>query len=172
MKYILFLLLLTSTCFADSVLQGNINIILPKGTDLQAIEPGTSVTLSVTVENSGSEPNPPGIIYIRFAYATPLSAHNHSELFRTEEQILPSIQPNEKVTITFTTQHKWPSIFDFIKYNWAMRQYQAEAVIENVDHTIGLLSIAFTMHYYPGPKHELPKQFQEGSTLLTPAKGP
>ena len=40
-----------------------------------------------------------------------------------------------------------------------MRQYQAEATIDNVNHTIGTASIAFTMHYYPGPKHELPKEF-------------
>jgi hypothetical protein len=143
----------------QAVLQGSIHIEPEKPLDQEhppKVQPGTGVKLSVVVDNKGDVASPSGKIYIRYAFAKPLDNEEKSIVFQTEDQELPSIEPGKTVDINFKTPHQWPSLMDYIRNDWLMREYQAIAVINNVEKTIGTLAITFSAYYYPGIKKEFP----------------
>lgn len=163
MKKLITLLLFTLSLplFGESILQGNI-IITPQNDDSSSkIRPGTYVALSVEIENVGRDTSSDGTIFIRFAFPNTGPNRNPGELFRTEQKAFPKLQPGEKVLITFSEQHRWPTIEEFIRSNWGRRQYQARATIGEVSHTLSSAAIGYDVHYYPGSKHQLIKQFPE-----------
>lgn len=120
------------------------------------IQPGTHMQLSVVITNVGDMSNAPGSIFIRFVFPKPLNTKRESEIFKTETLKLPSIEPGKEVTIIFSTLHKWPSIFDFIRHDWAMREYEAVALIGADELVTGTRVISFSAYYYEGPKDEKP----------------
>lgn len=120
------------------------------------VQPGTSVKLKVEVKNKGKAANKPGKIYLRFSFVKPLESESNSVIFQTEQVDLPAIQPEGKVEIHFEKTHQWPSILDFVRYDWSMREYQAIVVIENKESMIGSLAITYSAYYYPGIRKELP----------------
>jgi len=120
------------------------------------IQPGSQVKLSLKIKNVGNEENAPGTIYIRFLFAKPLETQKNSLLFNTEKLTLPPIKPGEEVTLAFSKMHKWPSVFDFVRDDWAMRRYQAVATIDGREYVIGSRSIAFSAYYYEGPNKRIP----------------
>lgn len=141
------------------ILQGSIHIEPVKsvqGDQSGKIQPGTPVKLVVTVENKGQEASPSGQLYVRYAFAHPLENEKGSILFETEKKSLPSIEPGQKIDIAFETPHQIPSILDFVRYDWSIREYQAFAVINQDEHLIGTLAITFSAYYYPGIKKEFP----------------
>lgn len=123
------------------------------------IQPGHSVGLSVLVENKGDAPSPKGEIYIRFGLSKPLDKIEGSVLFETEHVDLPSIEPGSKIELKFAKQQQWPSIPDFIRNDWGMRDYQAVVRIGDEERIIGTLAITFSAYYYPGIRKELPTPF-------------
>ena len=141
------------------ILQGSIHLqpvqAFP-GDQSGKIQPGTAVKLVVTVENKGAQESPAGDLYVRYAFAHPLENEAASVIFETEKKPLPPIEPGKKADISFETPHQIPSLLDFVRYDWSIREYQAIAVVNGTDHTIGTLAITFSAHYYPGIKKEYP----------------
>lgn len=143
------------------------NIILQSSIELSAaqasagneagkIHPGTPVKIMVTIKNKGQQTNPAGQIYVRYALAHPLEKEKGSMIFETEKKPLPPIEPGNKVEIAFDAPHQIPSLLDFIRDDWSLREYQAMAVIYGEEYLLGTLAITFSAHYYPGIKKELP----------------
>lgn len=141
------------------ILQGSIHMqpvkTLPDD-PTNKIQPGTPVKLVVTVENSGSEASSSGQLYIRYGFAHPLEKEKASAIFETEKKELPAIKPGQKVDIAFDNPHHTPSLLDFVRDDWSIREYQAVAVINREEHVLGTLAITFSAHYYPGIKKEFP----------------
>ncbi len=141
------------------VLQGSIQIQpanpIP-GDQTGKIQPGTPVKLMVTVENQGQQTSPVGQLYIRYAFAPPLENEARSNIFETEKKSLPSIEPGKKIDIAFDNPHLIPSLLDFVRYDWPIREYQAIAIIDHKDYMIGSLAMTFSAYYYPGIKKEFP----------------
>jgi hypothetical protein len=143
----------------QAVLQGSIHIqpVQPQPDDQTGkIQPGTPVKVVVTVENKGPQASPEGQLYVRYAFAKPLDHETTSIIFETEKKPLPSIEPGKQVNIAFDSPHQSPSLLDFVRYDWSMREYQALAVVNQEDHLIGTLAMTFSAYYYPGIKKELP----------------
>ncbi|MFQ5729503.1 MAG: hypothetical protein ACE5GN_03990 [Waddliaceae bacterium] len=120
------------------------------------VQPRTRMELSAKVKNVGDEPNVPGTIYVRFAFPKPLDQQPTSVIFETETVELPSIMPGGTVSIDFSTPHQWPSLFDFIRHDWTMREYEAVVVVGGVEQVTGTRAIAFSAHYYEGHSQEKP----------------
>lgn len=141
------------------VLQGSIHIEPVQaiaGDQTGKIQPGTAVKIIVTVENKGLQESPSGQLYVRYAFAHPLEHEETSVLFQTEKKPLPPIEPGKKIDIAFDAVHQIPSVLDFVRYDWSIREYQAIAVINEEENMIGTLAITFSAYYYPGIKKEFP----------------
>lgn len=148
----------------QAVLQGSIQVqpVKPVLNDKTGkVQPGTPVKLSVAVENKGTQASPSGEIYVRYAFAKPLENESTSVIFETEKLPLPPIEPGKSIHLTFNTPHPWPSVLDFVRYDWPMREYQALAVIDGTEQTIGTLAITFSAYYYPGIRKELPTEIKD-----------
>ncbi|MBS4163366.1 Uncharacterized protein PRO82_000667 [Candidatus Protochlamydia amoebophila] len=149
----------TNHSISDAILQGSIQIQASKLIDpnsSEKVQPGTPVQLSVIVENKGSQASPKGDIYLCYGFAKPLDKENGSILFQTEKQTFPSIDPGKSVIISFSTPHLLPSILDFVRNDWTLREYQAIAVLNGKEHLIGSLAMTFSAYYYPGMHKEFP----------------
>ncbi len=157
MKKILLVLFLISNInlFAGAILDAKIEL-LANNADNKSIQPGKEITITATITNKGTEKNKTGHFYVRFAYPTPLAANPKSELFITEKILLPPINPGKEATIQFKTIQMTPSLFDFVRNDYAMRQYQAIAVIEDKQYLIGTATLTFSAQYYPGLPQEIP----------------
>ena len=125
----------------------------------EKIQPGHSVKLAVVVENVGKAKSPAGTISIHFAFAKPLEKGPKSLLFETESVDLPSIEPGRSVELAFEKSHRWPSISDFIRQDWPLREYQAVGTIAKQQEVIGSLAVTFSAYYYPAVRKELPVKF-------------
>lgn len=142
-------------------LQASIKIIAP-GDDPAKVQPGSSVKLSAIVKNIGDKVNQAGTIYIRFSFLKPLDGEPRSVLFETEKKALPSIPPGGEKEIEFTKVHQWPSVFDYIRDDWHMRQYEAVIDIKGKTQVIGRAAVSVSAKYYHGPSHEIPAEVQSG----------
>jgi len=120
------------------------------------IQPGTPVTLCASVKNLGKQPSAQGTIQLQFAYPKPIDTQAKSLIFETEKAELPSIEPGKDLVITFKTPHQLPSLFDFIRNDWGMRQYHALITIGDKVQLAGTRGITFSAYYYEGPSHEIP----------------
>ncbi|MBA3721285.1 MAG: hypothetical protein H0W88_02670 [Parachlamydiaceae bacterium] len=139
----------------STVLQGSIFLQSEKSEEENKVQPGKEVKLKLIIENKGKIANSSGKVFIRFGYAAPLDTQPNSVLFQTEQVDLPSIEPGKKVEIDFTKSHQWPSVLDFVKYDWLMREYQVVVVIDKKEKVIGSLAVTFSAYYYPGIRKEL-----------------
>ena len=133
--------------------------IQPTQFQTDKIQPGQSVKISLLAENIGDTASPASKIFVRFALAKPLDNEPSSILFETEAKELPVIQPGNSLEIAFEKTHKWPSISDFIREDWGMREYQAVIQVEGQQEIIGSLAVTFSAYYYPGIRKELPFTF-------------
>lgn len=150
----------------QAVLQGSIQLkpVKPLPDDESGkIQPGTPVKIVVTVENKGPQTSSAGKLYVRYAFAKPLEREANSIIFETEKKPLPAIEPDNSVDIVFETPHTSPSLLDFVREDWPMREYQAIAVFQREEHMIGTLAITFSAYYYPGIKKEFPTKVFSGS---------
>ena len=141
----------------EAILQGAIQIqpVQSIGDD-QAIQPGTPVKLSVLVQNKGLQPSPKGKMYLRYAFAKPLHNEETSLIFETEKVPLPSIDSGKNIELKFNATHRLPSLLDFVRDDWSMREYQAIAVFGKEEKMIATLAITFSAYYYPGIRKEFP----------------
>lgn len=120
----------------------------------ERVQPGTRMTLTAVVKNIGDIPSAPGKIFLRFCFPKPLDKQPASVIFNTETTDLPSIPPGDFITINFATPHQWPSLFDYIRNDWAMREYEAVVNVGGSEHVTGTRVISFSAHYYEGPAYE------------------
>lgn len=143
----------------QAVLQGEITLLPTRGApqdDGAKIQPGTAVKINVRVDNKGAVKSPSGELYIRYALAHPLHKNETSITFQTEKKKLPAIESGTFVNIAFDTPHQIPSLLDFVRDDWSLREYQAIALIDGKETLIGTLAITFSAYYYPGLKKEIP----------------
>lgn len=148
----------------QAILLGDIHIkpSNPIDNDPVKIQPGTPVTLNVTIENHGTVASPAGKLFVRYAFAKPLDKEENSVLFTTETLPLPSIPAGESINIAFQTPHQWPSILDYVRDDGLMREYQAIATFhEKQPKMIGSLAITFSAYYYPGIRKEIPTSIKD-----------
>lgn len=113
--------------------------------------PGQAVRLRTMVRNIGNAASAPGEIFIRFAFDEPLHDHPESTAFETEKIAIPALSAGQEHEITFATPHRWPTLFDYVQDDWAMRRYQAVFVAEEKEFLIGHLSLSVSAHYYVVP---------------------
>lgn len=141
----------------QAILKGTISLepvkVLPEG-EQGKIQPGTGIKLSVTVANEGQTASPTGQLFIRYAYAKPLHKESGSAIFQSEKKPLPVIEPGKQIQITFDSIHTTPTIPDFVRHDWQLREYQAIAAIGNEEYPIGTLALTYSAYYYPGIKKE------------------
>ncbi len=116
--------------------------------DQQTICPGQPITLSAQICNVGNMPNPEGSLYIRYAFPAPLHTHPRSVIFRTESLRLPSILPGSCMKVSFSTPHILPTLYDYIRDDWAKRHYEAVVNINGEEKVSGSRAILFSAHYY------------------------
>lgn len=148
-----------TTDIKNAILQGSIDIQPLKaipGDETGKIQPGTPVKITVTIENKGQQPSSPGELYVRYAFTQPLDEEETSVIFNTEKEPLPMIEPGKKIEISFGTFHQIPSLLDFVRDDWSMREYQAIVNLNQEEHLVGTLAITFSAYYYPGIKKECP----------------
>lgn len=144
---------------SDVILQGSIQIqsvSTSEGNKGVQIQPGTPVKISIKIENKGNKSSPPGELYVRYAFADPLDKETTSVLFETERKPLPSIEPDKSVEIVFDKTHHTPSLLDFVRDDWSMREYQAIAEINEREYMIGTIALTFSAYYYPAIIKEFP----------------
>lgn len=157
----------TATKADFAILQGTLAIepTAPLPDDAAKIQPGTEVKLKAAVVNKGRVSSPPGEVYIRYAFAKPLHDHEESVIFKTEKVLLEPIQPGKGVSIDFKKQPQLPSLLDFIRYDWPLREYQLIFIPQDsqTEHIIGNLAITFSAYYYSGVKHEIPVEIPANS---------
>ncbi|WP_068471404.1 hypothetical protein [Candidatus Protochlamydia phocaeensis] len=154
-----------------AILQGQIHVqpLKPIPQDQTGkVQPGTSVKIVVAVENKGTRPSLSGELYVRYAFTKPLENEPTSVIFQTEKKNLPSIEPGKSIEIAFDTPHQWPSVLDFIRYDWPLREYQAVALFNQEEKIIGTLAVTFSAYYYPGIRKEFPTHIE--SEAEAPAK--
>lgn len=161
-KSLLIFLVFPSLIYAEAILQANLSAIPTHSQERRApeqigkIQPGSPMKVIATVKNTGTEPNNSGKLFLRFMFPEPLKDQPNSLLFETEKLNIPTITPGQEVAIAFNIGQNWPSLFDFIRYDWGVRQYQAVLLMEGQEEVIGTLSIVFSAYYYEGPAKEIP----------------
>lgn len=119
------------------------------------IQPGTPLRLKLIVENKGTHPSAAGRVFVRYVFAPPLQGEPGSLLFTSEPRPLPSLSPGEHIEILFDTPHSTPSLLDFVRDDWALREYQAIGEINGAPYVLGTAALTFSAHYYPGIRHDL-----------------
>lgn len=122
------------------------------------IKPGIPLQLKAKIKNIGKKISHAGNLFIRYAFLEPFHNHEESVLFKTEKLPLPSLKPNEEIELAFQTKHSLPSVFDYIRHDWPMRQYEAIVNIEGQEELIGRTALSISAHYYQGPIHHIPKE--------------
>lgn len=122
----------------------------------EKVQPGTLMQLQAIVENTGTVPSDAGDIQMRFAFPEPLHSRHRTATFETEKMKLPSIAPGRQVTLVFKKKHQWPSLFDYIREDWAMKEYQAVVTIGSIAKITGTRTVAFSAYYYEGASWDKP----------------
>lgn len=134
------------------------------------IQPGSSVKLSVVVRNRGDVPSAPGKIFLRYALPKSLEGNKNGIIFETDTEGLPSMPPGAALTLNFKKVHQWPSIFEYIRRDWALREYQAVVDILGSEYITGTRAISFSAFYYEGHQGKKPVKvssaFHEGKKFI------
>jgi len=166
-KYLVYFFLLSSFSLLpsahaaqeDTKLQTYIDVYAasPHHGDERNIQPGTPMHLRALVKNIGTKKNASGEIFIRFAFPDPLHNQKSSVLYQSETKQIPPITPGEEIEVVFEKTHRWPSLFDFIRHDWAMRNYEAVIKVGEEEQITGRLTIAFSASYYEGPSKVEPQ---------------
>lgn len=157
------LLSVSAFCYGETekpaILQAGIHLETTRpipGDDTGKIQPGIPIKIIVSLANMGGEMSLPGTLYVRYGFAPPLEKEAKSILFETEKKSFSPIEPGKTVDIIFDTPHSTPSLLDFVRGDWPIREYQAIAIIDGKEHMLGSLAITFSAYYYPGIKKEFP----------------
>lgn len=122
----------------------------------QKIQPGTPIKFELNIENKGEGITPEGEVYIRYAFIKQLEHEPNNIVFQTEKVPVPSLKQGQNISIKFETSQQLPSLVDFIRYDYPMREYQAYFIKNDKEYLIGKLILTFSAYYYPSLRHEIP----------------
>lgn len=134
-----------------ALIKGSLSLLpeRPHTDDPTKIQPGTPVKIALKIENKGKVPIPAGTAYVRFAFIQPLHNRHDSVLFRTDTVEVAAMAPGEVRDLLFTPHHLIPSVIDFVRSDWLMRQYEAVYVVDGNEYLIATMPITFSVYYYP-----------------------
>lgn len=159
MRYLLPFILLSPLQAADETLASlQAKLMANNPANSEKIIPGNPMKIVATVKNTSNLPTAPAKLYLKFIFPEPLEKEPNSLLFTSDKLPLPSLLPGQEIEIPFNLSKHWPSLFDFVRYDWGVRQFQAVVVSETKEFVIGTLSIVFSAYYYDGPAKELPQK--------------
>lgn len=117
---------------------------------------GSSLGFKCKVKNLGMKSSPEGKLWIQFQYPKPLENQPESQLFKTEVVDIPSIQPGEQFIAQFKATQVLPNLFDFVKKDWGMREYEVVFQTDDKEYVIGNARLTFSGYYYEAPKRRTP----------------
>lgn len=112
---------------------------------------GTSLSFGCKIKNLGVQKSPAGQLEIRFQYPASLRDQPNSLLFKTETIEIPSIAAGEQLIVQFKGTQTLPNLFDYIRNDWGMREYQAILTVDQKEYIIGTASLTFSAYYYEAP---------------------
>ncbi len=152
--YVMLIFFLNLYSSASAITEVKAEILLCQGQLLSAkqcqFQPVFPVQIAVNVKNIGNAVSEPMQLFVRYAYPQPYHLTNDSILFQTESLEVPPLQPGEAKVISFTKSHALPTIDDFVRHYWAMREYQAVAAgLQAEDEIIGRVNLTYSAYYYP-----------------------
>jgi len=141
-----------------AILEAIVNILpsKPMEANPKVIQPGTDVQIQVTVKNIGDIPSAAGTLFARFRLPEGFKQKVNDIVYNSEYVNVPSIAPGKTLELTFKSKHLTPSLLEFVRADWGMRQYQAVIRIEGQDYVIGHGSLTFSCYYYPTTPQEEP----------------
>ncbi len=151
--FIAILLLAGNLLHAETSLLGTIQFSSDSEAKYQI---GTPLSFGCKVKNLGLNKSSPGKLWIQFQYPKDLKDKPNSLLFKTEVQDIPSIAPGDQLLVQFKTTQTLPNLFDFIKNDWAMREYQAVLEVDGKEYVIGSANLTFSAYYYEAPQRQAP----------------
>ncbi len=161
MRFLLFFLLTTSL-IADEQKWTSLQAKLIPNPDndnkVSKITPGTPMKIVAVIKNVGDFTSSPGKLYLKFIFPEPLEKEPNSLLFVSDKLPIPALLPGQEISIPFNFSKYWPSLFDFVRYDWGVRQFQASLIADGKESIIGTLSIVFSAYYYDGPTKEIPQK--------------
>lgn len=126
----------------------------------EKIQPGTPVKVSVKIENKGKLTSFPGDVYVCYALAKPLHTEEGSVIFESDKVSLAPIEPGKEIMITFDKLHQLPGLLDFVRDDWALREYQVYVQMGQETQLIGTLALTFSAYYYPGVLKQFNAEFK------------
>jgi len=141
-----------------AILEAIVNILPSKPIEANphVIQPGTDVQIQVIVKNTGDAPSAPGSLFARFRLPENFKKTVNDVVYNSEHITIPSIDPGKTLEITFRAEHLTPSLLEFVRADWGMRQYQAVLRIDGQDYVLGHGSLTFSCYYYPTTPQEEP----------------
>jgi hypothetical protein len=155
-----FILLGSQVCAKEprALLEGSISLYptRPQPDEEEKIQPGTAVKIVLVIKNMGDAPSPAGEVFVRYAFAKPLDKQANSVLFKTEKVAVSKIEPGQYVEVAFKTLHHLPALFDFVREDWIMREYQAIFEAPHSEALIGILPLTVSAYYYSGTQRAIP----------------
>lgn len=142
---------------AETMVQGELVLesLEPVATFPGSIQPGKPVKIKLILSNRGQAVTPAGEAIVQYGFGKPLEDHIESVIFQTEKAPVSPIEPGASVEITFKTPHQLPSIYDFVRNDWSMREYQAVLQFGNSKTIVAILPLTFSAYYYPGVKKHI-----------------
>ncbi len=158
MKKIVMLLIwiIGSALHAESDSASLLATIQFSGSSQTKFQVGTPISFACKVKNLGVKASPAGRIWIQYQFPKQLDQMPDSQLFKTEDLELPSIPAGEQILVQFKATQTLPNLFDFIKNDWAMRQYQVVLKAEQEEYIIGFANLTFSAYYYEAPQKQIP----------------
>jgi hypothetical protein len=157
MRYFLFFVLSLSV-YATEETSLQAKLLTTQETSQVKITPGNPMKIIAVVKNSGQFTSGKAKLFIRFVFPEPLEKEPNSLLFVSDKLPIPPLLPGQEIAIPFNFSRNWPSLFDFVRYDWGVRQFQAVLVADSKESVIGTLSIVFSAYYYDGPSKEIPQK--------------
>lgn len=117
---------------------------------------GTPLSFASKIKNLGVSKSPEGLLWIQFQYPDQLKDRPNSQLFKTEEVEIPSILPGEQLVVNFKATQTLPNLFDYIRNDWAMREYQVILKANDKEYVIGVGNLTFSAYYYEARQRQTP----------------
>lgn len=133
-----------------SLLKAEISLAQSETADKQMkFQPVFPVIINVSVKNESASTSDPATIIVRYAYPQPYQSYFDSSIFETEAIEIPILRSGEERSFEFQKKHTLPTITDFVRQNWPMRQYQAVVSEGEKEQIIGTLTLTYSAYYYP-----------------------
>jgi hypothetical protein len=148
----------------ESLLQGELFLepVQPLKDHPEGVQPGKTTKFKLVLQNKGPGVSPAGEVFVQFGLAKPLENQADSVLFHTEKAAVPALASGEKKEVIFSTTHQLPCLFDFVRNDWLLREYQAIFAFDRQEKVVAILPLTFSAYYYPGVQREMQTSLPTG----------